>query len=202
MKSTHSFLKKTLILSMLIVVLSSCKNDDSLNIINDFSGYYRIVSINSSVPIDCNNDGIKSNNYLQEISSGYRLNNEIVNGFFNIDDPWFFVEVRPTKSNNNYAKLIAFNFPYQSILFQNDNPLLPLLGWYSSGLINYSYEFMESGEVKIKDNNPEFQAKIANNLTVKRKDKMQFELDMSIKLFDFVSKSWVESRVKVVYKKN
>jgi hypothetical protein len=202
MKHTHSFLKKILIISLLIVGLSSCNKDDSIEI-NDFSGYYKIVSINSSIPVDCNNDGIKSNNYLQEISSGYRLNNEVVNGFFNTDDPHFFVEARPIKSNrDNYAKLIAFNFPYQSILFQNDNPQLPLLGWYSRGLINYSYEFMENGEVKIKDGNPEFQTKIANNLIVKRKSKTEFELNVDIKLFDFVSKNWIESRVRVNYKKS
>ena len=202
MKHTHSFLKKILIISLLIVGLSSCKKDDSVEI-NDFSGYYKIVSINSSIPIDCNNDGIKSNNYLQEIASGYRLNNEVVNGFFNMDDPHFFVEARPIKSNGgNYAKLIAFNFPYQTILFQNDNPQLPLLGWYSRGLINYSYEFMENGEVKIKDGNPKFQTKTASNLSVKRKSKTEFELNGDIKLFDFVSKIWIESRVRVNYKKN
>jgi hypothetical protein len=203
MKNTSFPLKKILILSLLIVGLLCCKKDDSADIINDFSGYYKIVSINSSISIDCNNDGIKSNNYLQAISSGYRLNNEVVSGFFDIDNPRFFVEARPIRSNgDNYAKLIAFNFPHQSIMFLNDNPQLPFLGWYSSGLINYSYEFVDNGEIKIKDGNPEFQTKTANNLTVKRKNKTEFELNMDIKLFDFVSKKWVESKVKVDYKKN
>jgi hypothetical protein len=202
MKHTHAFFKKALVLLFLIIGLLGCKKDDSVEMINDFSGYYKIISINSSIPIDCNNDGIKSNNYLQEISSGYRLNNEVVNGFFNIDNPRFFVEVRPLYYQNNYAKLIAFNFPYQSILFQNDNSQLPFLSWYNSELINYSYEFLDDGEVKIIANNPEFSNKIANNLTIKRKDKTEFELNMAIKLFDFVDKNWVESNVKVNYKKN
>ncbi|MEY4540719.1 MAG: hypothetical protein RLZZ306_2476 [Bacteroidota bacterium] len=201
MKNTSSFFKKPLIISLLIVGLSSCKKDDSVEI-NDFSGYYKIVSINSSIPIDCNNDGIKSNNYLQEISSGYRLNNEIVNGFFSIDNPRFFVEVRPLYYQNNYAKLIAFNFPHQYIMFLNDNSQLPFLSWYSSELINYSYEFINDGEVKIIANDPEFSKKIANKLTIKRKDKTEFELNMNMQIFDFVSKNWIESSIRVRYRKN
>lgn len=202
MKNRKLSLKKLLLFPAIFIGLSNCQKDDSAEI-NDFSGYYKIVSINSSIPIDCNNDGIKSNNYLQEISSPHRLNNEFSDGFFRVDNPRFFVEVRPTKSNgDNYAKRIAFNFPHQYIMFINDNSEMPFLSFYSSELINYSYEFMENGVVKIKDGNPEFQTKTANNLTIQRKDKIEFELNMNKKIFDFVTKKWVESNIRVKYKRS
>jgi hypothetical protein len=201
MKNKKSFFLKIVIGIFLITGFSDCQKDNSEEIINEFSGRYTIVSIMSSIAIDCNNDGIKSNDYLQEISSGHTTDNKVNEGFFRIDNPRFFVEARPLSYHTNNAQLIAFNFPDQHILFLNENPQLPILGWYNISLINYRYEITDNKEIKIIDGNPKIQQKIANNLTVKRISKTVFELELNKKVFDFVSKTWKESIFKAKYKK-
>ena len=62
------YLTKFTLIILSIVMISCNSNDDEIGI-NDFKGFYKIKSISSSLPIDLNNDGLKSNDCLQEIKS-------------------------------------------------------------------------------------------------------------------------------------
>src|SRR5699024_3724334 len=117
------FTKFTLII--LSIVMISCNSNDDETEINDFKGLYKIKTISSSLPIDLNNDGLNSNDYLQEIKSNYiSYNGEIIDYGYNNELVHNFAEAGPTEYQSNNTQFLDIKFPYQRIdsIYQgNDN---------------------------------------------------------------------------------
>ena len=108
---------KNLQLLPFLLLLISCTSDKDENLVNDFRGYYKITSIVSETPIDLNNDGLKSNNILEEISSPHTTLNGVYPNFYNAENGNNFAEVRPLVEQSNSTQFISFNFPEQYISY-------------------------------------------------------------------------------------
>jgi len=195
---------KKLLLIPFLIFLTSCNSDKDENLVNDFRGYYKITSIISETPIDLNNDGYKSNNILEEISSPHTTLNGVYPNFYNAEHGNNFAEVRPLVEQFNATQFIFFNFPEQTISYLNDDLELniPLLMHYTTSMNgDFTYEFMNQNEIKISDNNPEWNSKFGEIKSFTRIDKNNFEIDLNKKMFDFSSKKWMVLKVKAQYVK-
>lgn len=195
---------KNLQLLSFLLLLISCTSDKDENLVNDFSGYYKITSIVSETPIDLNNDGLKSNNILEEISSSHTTLNGVYPNFYNAENGNNFAEVRPLVEQSNSTQFIYFNFPEQYISYLNDDLELniPILMHYTTSMnIDYKYEFINQNEIKIINNNPEWNSQFGEIKSLTRIDKNNFEIDLDKKMFDFSSKQWMVLKVKAHYQK-
>jgi hypothetical protein len=196
-------MKKILLLTPFIFLIS-CSSDKIENAPNDFKGYYKVISITSETEIDLNNDGVKSLNILEEISSPHTTLNGVYPNLYNAENQDNYVEVRPADQQTNNAQLISFNFPEQSISYINNDMTLntPVLMEYASSLnINFYYEFIGSNEIKIIDKNREWNSKYGEIKNLTRTDKSNFELYLDKNMFDFSSKQWKSLKLKAKYKK-
>jgi hypothetical protein len=63
------------------------------------------------------------------------------------------------------------------------------------------YEFINQNEIRIIDNNPEWNSQFGAIKSLIRIDKNNFEIDLDKKMFDFSSKQWMDLKVKAQYKK-
>lgn len=195
---------KNLQLLPFLLLLISCTSDKDENLVNDFRGYYKITSIVSETPIDLNNDGLKSNNILEEISSPHTTLNGVYPNFYNAENGNNFAEVRPLVEQSNSTQFISFNFPEQYISYLNDDLELniPILMHYTKSMnIDYKYEFINQNEIKIINNNPEWNSQFGEIKSLTRIDKNNFEIDLDKKMFDFSSKQWMFLKVKAHYQK-
>ena len=195
---------KTILLYLSVIILISCNSDHDETIQNDFKGYYKITSIVSETEIDLNNDGIESLNILEEISSPHNTLNGIYPNFYNADNINNFAEVRPTIEQSNATQFISFNFPEQSISYLNDDLVLniPILMHYSTSMnVSIFYEFINQNEIKIIDNNKEWNSQFGEVKNLTRIDKSNFEVILDKKMFNFSSKQWLVLKLKAKYKK-
>jgi hypothetical protein len=186
------------------MLLTSCNSDKDENLVNDFRGYYKITSIISETPIDLNNDGLKSTNLLEEITSPHTTLNGVFPNFYNPENGNNFAEVRPLVGQSNSTQFIAFNFPEQSISYLNNDleMNIPILMHYSTSMnAGIVYEFINQNEIRIIDNNPEWNSQFGAIKSLIRIDKNNFEIDLDKKMFDFSSKQWTDLKVKAQYKK-
>jgi hypothetical protein len=195
---------KNLLLLPFLMLLTSCNSDKDENLVNDFRGYYKITSIISETPIDLNNDGLKSTNLLEEITSPHTTLNGVFPNFYNPENGNNFAEVRPLVGQSNSTQFIAFNFPEQSISYLNNDleMNIPILMHYSTSMnAGIVYEFINQNEIRIIDNNPEWNSQFGAIKSLIRIDKNNFEIDLDKKMFDFSSKQWMDLKVKAQYKK-
>ena len=184
------------------VLLFSCSNSENDFDTNDFKGLYKIQTISSSLPVDLNNDGFQSTNYLQEIKSDYLLfNGETVNYGYNNELPHNFAEARPTKNQTNNTKFLNINFPIQRIdsVFQgNDN--------YAT--INMEYVKLKTGLIyKLINNTIEIESDPFNDLAfynvsnfeIQRLTKDDFKIEFDYSVYDFSENNWIQTRLATHY---
>ncbi|WP_165040890.1 hypothetical protein [Dysgonomonas sp. ZJ709] len=195
---------KTIKFSSVIILFAaffiSCSDDNKDQVvIDEFAGYYKITAIESSIPIDMNNDGIKSNNVLMEISSRHAFNGEVISNFYNFNSFPSFAEVRPLPEQSNDARLIAFNYPYQILL--NEDEGNPVLMYYMKQFINYSYNLKPNNEIEVIDNNPDYHSEYGVINSASRIDENSFQVNLSTKLYDFEDRIWVEADIEISYAK-
>ncbi|RKM96888.1 hypothetical protein [Aquimarina sp. AD10] len=105
------------VLVFLSVIMIACNSSDEEIKINDFKGFYKIKSISSIIPVDLNNDGLKPNNYLQEIKSNYiSYNGEIITYAYTNELRHNFSEAKPTRyQSNNNTQFFDIRFPIKRI---------------------------------------------------------------------------------------
>lgn len=193
----------TLTLFTAAIMMNSCSNQDVPDT-NDFKGFYKITSISSSVQIDLNNDGIKTNDYLQEIKSGYtNYDGEIIDfGYDNNLSP-NFAEARPTNQQSNDAKLLDIRFPFQEIdsLHQGN-------GTYVK--VNMSYRNMNTGFIyKLTNSNVEIESDPFNHceyygiddFQINRLNQDEFETIFNFEVYDFNEDKWILTELKTKYQK-
>jgi len=199
-------MRNLLIIPLFFIIISCNTNNDNDIILNDFKGYYKVTSINSETEIDLNNDGIKSFNILEEISSPHTTLNGIFSNFYNAENPRRYAEVRPTiyQSKTADTQFISFNFPEQTISYLNNDLILniPLLMDYSTSMgPGIYYEFVNQNEIKIIDRYREWNSQFGEIKNLTRIDKTTFQINLDKIMFDFSSKQWKVLKLNATYKK-
>jgi len=200
MKNTISLLS-LIILSLFVV---SCTSDDNDIEVNDFKGYYKIKSISSSLPVDLNNDGLQTTDYLQEIKSIYiSYNGKEIDYRYDNEVRPNFAEARPTKNQTNNTPFLDIQFPTQRIdsIFQgNDN----------FAILNMEYTTMHTALIYKLTNNDiaietdpfdEFEYYGIKNFVITRINKAEFEISFDFKVYDFTESKWIETNLSSQYTK-
>lgn len=188
-------MKKFLLIILLIpIIFISCKDDDNTDSpFTDLSGKYKITSMQSSIPVDMNNDGIKSDDVLKEVTSPYIINETSNPG--------------PFYSNSNVTATVAYNkeknegsmfipYPFQFVIYDNGDS--PFLGFYVMQFIGFSYKLNLDDEMEVTDISTEHQFAdygVANS--AKKIDKDSFIVVISAKLYDFKEKKWIDADVEI-----
>lgn len=196
--------KLTLIILSILAI--SCNSDDNEIEINDFKGIYKIKSISSSLPIDLNNDGLKTTDYLQEIKSifikyngkehDFRYDNELSQNF---------AVARPTKRyKSNFTQFLDIRFPIQHIdsIFQgNDNFAITNMRY--DNIRTYFIYKLTNNDVEIeRDSAIEFEYYDITNFEISRINKDEFEISFDFKVYDFTENEWIETNLNSKYIKN
>lgn len=191
-------------LFVLTILTLSCSNNEYEIGLDDFSGVYKIQSINSSLTIDINNDGIKSNDYLQEIKSNYiSYNGELINYGYNNELKHNFAEARPTKFQSNSTKFLDIKFPIQRIdsIYQGNNNFVTMTMEYVKMNTAFIYELTNKNIKIASDPLNHFEYYNINNFAVNRLNKDEFEIQFNFKIYDFSEKDWIETNLKTRYLK-
>ena len=193
---------KNLLLLPFLLLLISCTSDKDENLVNDFSGYYKITSIVSETPIDLNNDGLKSQDFLQEIKTPFvKYDGELIDFMYNNESPYHFAEVRPLSNQSNSTKFLNISVPKQvidSIYLGNDTYVK----------MNMSYERMITYLIyKFTKDNIEIESKSLGdldiydikNFKISRINKFEFEIFFDFKVYDFTENEWIETTLNTTY---
>lgn len=181
----------------------ACEDEDKKEehqvdeLVREFGGRYKLSSIHAKDLMDLNNDGNTSNELLSELMTPHiDSNGEAHPLFFN--PVLHQAEVRPLAYHTVDMNYIAFNFPYQEI---SDIAGEPSLIFYKGEFINYSYQMHADNTVDIIDNNPEYSAPYGSIHSLKRIDEKRFAVEMTVKMFDYISKKQEFKDLTVVYSK-
>ncbi len=197
----HFFKLTFFVVSILMI---SCTNNDDEMEINDFKGFYKIKSISSSIEIDLNNDGLKSNDYLQEIKSNYiSYNGEIINYRYNNELRPNFAEARPTKYQSNNAQFLDIRFPIQRIdsIYQGNDDFVKMNMEYQKMYTGFIYKLTNNNIEIESDPFNQFKFYEINNFEISRRNKTEFEVIFDFKVYDFTENKWTETNLKAKYKK-
>ncbi|CAH8283665.1 hypothetical protein EV196_102526 [Mariniflexile fucanivorans] len=190
-----------IILSFIVV---SCSNNAEQTNTNDFAGYYKINSISSSLQIDLNNDGLKSNDYLQEIKSNYiSYDNEIINYGYDNELTHNFAEARPTKYQSNNAQFLDIQFPIQRIdsIYQGNDRFVKINMEYEKMYTGFIYKLTNDNIVIESDPFSHFEFYDINNFVINRLNNIEFEVIFDFKVYDFTENDWIETTLKARFEK-
>jgi hypothetical protein len=186
------------------MLFSSCESENEEVIINDFKGFYKIESISSTEFIDLNNDGLKSNDYLNEIKSiylsydgrqiDYKYDNELIQNF---------AEARPTPIQTNATQFLDIRFPSQRIdsIYQGNNTYTIMNIEYYNLTSSFLYKLTESDIEIESDPFNHFGFYGLGNFDINRLDTMRFEISFNYNIYDFTEKEWIETNLTTRYKK-
>jgi len=178
-------------------LLFGCQHDKSDSYETRISGYYKIVSMESTVEVDMNNDGIRSDDLYSEISSPYHPNDDDPVSFYDFEASPNFMEVRPLHYQTNNAKLIALNIPDQRIEEVTAGDFF--LSEYLHSFYAYRYELSEqSGKIELISHNTDF---IENGTLHDFELQADGSLVLNITkdIFDFVDSKWVTTNLTITY---
>ena len=169
---------------------------------NDFKGYYKIMRIASSLPIDLNNDGLKSNDYLNEIQSDYLLyNGETVNYNYNPNEIWNFASASPLSFQQNTTQFLNLNFPSQRIdsVYMGNDHYEKINMEYRKLATSYIYEIKNNNVFISSDPFEHLNFIGIKNLVLLRNSKNEFNATFDYKVFDFSDNEWMETQLNVSY---
>ncbi|HEY3403952.1 MAG TPA: hypothetical protein VGK59_11225 [Ohtaekwangia sp.] len=181
------------------IVLPGCQSDKQDSFETAISGYYKIVSIESTVEADLNNDGIRSEDLYDEISSLHYTPGQEPTSFYDFESIQNYMEVRPLPDQTNDAKLIALNIPDQQI--DNATSGEAFLSEYSHSFIAYQYELSDrSNKIELKNNNVGLSEE-GTILDFELQPDGFLKLEMTKEVFDFVDLAWIETDLTIIYQK-
>lgn len=190
---------------ILIVLMVSCSNNEDETELNDFKGLYKIKSIKSNLPIDLNNDGIKSFDYLKEIKSKYiAYDGRIIDYMYNNELQHNFAEARGTAvQQSNRTQFLDIAFPIQRIdsLFQGKNSFVKLNMEYSTIVTGFIYKLIDNNIEIESDPFDDFKFYDIKNFEITRINKLEFEVAFDFKVYDFKENDWIETRLITNYDK-
>jgi hypothetical protein len=182
-----------------VSLLTGCSADKNDSPETPISGYYKIVSIESSTEVDMNNDGIRSDDLYQEISSPHKTPDNQEIPFYDFESQGNYMEVRPLDYHTNNVKLISLNVPEQSMDELTWGEFY--LRFYFHAFTNYSYKLNDrSGNIELIKNNIEFiENGSLNNFELQTDGTLK--LEMTKELFDFADSKWIQADVTIIYEK-
>lgn len=192
-------MSKFLILIFSLLLLIGCKKDSIISIQDSFPGYYKAIKITSTIPVDLNNDGLKSTNIYMEISKPFIGPNNQAISLYNFASSSNYMEVRPLSYHQNSGKLIAFNFPHQDISYLSNG--IPFLMWYTNEFIAFSYEFKNNHSITVTSTNPEYTNRIGEIDSLILKENGVVLVSLKENVFDFVDRAWQKIDITVEYSK-
>lgn len=190
---------------ILLVLMTSCSNNEDEMKLNDFKGFYKIKSIRSNFPIDLNNDGIKSFDYLKEIKSNYiAYDGRIIDYMYNNELQHNFAEARgAVVQQSNNTQFLDIAFPIQRIdsLFQGNNSFVKLNMEYRAIVTGFIYKLIDNNIEIESDPFDDFKFYDINNFEITRINKFEFEVAFDFKVYDFKENDWIEIRLITKYYK-
>jgi hypothetical protein len=180
-------------------LLTGCFNDKNDSFETPISGYYKITSFESTTEVDMNNDGIRSKDLYEEVSSLHKTPDNQQVSLYDFQSRPNYMEVRPLVDQTNNAKLISLNVPEQRIDDLTSGQLYP--GDYLHSFINYSYELNDrSNKIELINNNKEYlEMGALNNFELQKNGSLK--LEMTKELFAFVGSKWIQAEVTIIYQK-
>lgn len=194
----------TLVFFGVMILFFSCSKNEGEVLVNDFGGYYKIKSISSNIPIDMNNDGIKSTDYLQEVKSDYILfNGEVMNFGYDNELRHNFAEARPTKYQSTNAKYLDIRFPIQKIdsIYQGGNNFITLNMEYIKIPTFLSYSLSQNNVEIDSDlyNYDQLEFYNVRNFEIQRISKNEFQIKFDYLVYDFFQNDWIDTNLTAEY---
>ncbi|WP_029903576.1 hypothetical protein [Prevotella sp. 10(H)] len=184
------------------IFLISCSNNEADNnpdFDNTFPGYYKIVSITSERGIDMNNDGRETIDLISEMRNYKDITVTLFPLTFDPDSPGNYAEIRPLPGSANNVRLIDFRYPYQVFVNEEEGDYTTLT--YLDRFTNYSYDYDSDKQIKIIDNNSEFNSKYGKVNSLMRINEDSFKVDLTINIYNFKKKAWAEENLDIIYTK-
>ena len=191
---------KNLILLLLVsLVLQSCFSNSNPPI-NTLGGWYTLTSVSSDTPVDLNNDGVRSADFLKELTARYYTPTQSTSlSMFTPTGSLYNAEIRPHTSNQTTYPNINFNFPHQSIDSTSLANRTYFLHFYQPVFEGFTYEIQNGRSIKLIDKLLTNKEKIGTVTHLERINSDSFELTMDKKVFDFADKKWKTAHLKAIY---
>lgn len=178
---------------LLTLFLWNCGDStDTDSQLDAYAGNYQIVSFRSDIPVDLNNDGITSQELVNEINS------------FSSND----LEIRPTDLQSNPTQLALFFFPKTWITFDDPGSPEGHIEFLDYGF-STTYHF-DNNAFYLEDKSYEEEALIDNieshravTLTTDLHviDGRHLGLSISKEYYDFNANEWVRLAINLIYEK-
>ena len=188
-----------LLLSFTLFFVMACE-DESNNKIPSIAGYYQVESLRTDQQVDLNNDGIASEDLMVQISESNFITQHVFDG------PDSYLEIRPTKHNDNFNQLMFIPFPNPVVTFTNSNSsngAVSYLNNYLNG-VGYEYSYNEETKViyldrtKVDQDTEEQWGKLVE---AKQIEKDKLELLVSKNYYDFKTAKWLKLQITGIYVK-
>jgi len=195
--------KKYVVLSFLVLALVACSTSNKDVHSNDFIGYYKLQTISSSIAVDMNNNGIKTNNYLEEIKADYiNYNGEVINFGYDNELRHNYASVGPPENLPGFAGFLDIRFPIQRIdsVFQGNDTYVTINTEYRKMTTGFIY-IISVDTVEIEDAMNHFEYFDINNFSINRLNTDAFEILFDFKVYDFTENDWVTTELYATYLK-
>lgn len=187
------------ILLFLTLLILSCQSSEQENTSyrTVISGTYMVSKISSNVKVDMNNDGVKTNDMLDEISY-YNINGSkvlMVNFKSN-----FHAEIRPLNYQNSSAKILDFGFPHQ-YLFQEKNSINEyVLMDNLKSFVGYEYE-LKGDKILLNSYIGDYNNQFGEIISCEKRENNSVVLSIKKWIFDFKDQEWKIIPMEITYQK-
>lgn len=192
----------TLVSTILFV---ACNKEEEATDNNNFKGIYKITAISSSVAVDINNDGLTSNNFLEEISTPY-INDDGTESahLYDSNDRTNYADVKPLYCGCKNRTFINLRFPIQEIdstLVSNNTYTYKTVEYKR---MNTDIKYAIAGDQVTID-----QASLGDwmgtyafsNFAFNCVNRNVFEVSFDYKVLDYAQNQWVQTNLKTTYQR-
>ena len=192
-------MKTFFLLLVVSLMLQSCFSNSN-SPVNTLGGWYTLTSISSDTPVDLNNDGVRSLDFLGELTARYYDHTQQATiPMFASMGSVYNAEIRPHASNQNKTPSIDFNFPHQAIDSTSLSNRTYFLHWYQPAFEGFTYEIQKDRSIKLIDKLAADKEKIGTVTHLEPINSDSFELTIEKKVFDFADKRWKIVQLKAIY---
>lgn len=178
-----------------VVFFTSCNDDESVKS-EYYHTEYNVVAMQSSVPVDMDNDGIKSKDVLKEVNSNLKINKSSDTKFHFIPAGTATVVYYESKNEGN----MMIPYPFQHILNPNEDSAA--LGFYVTQFIGFSYQLNGDYEIEITEVSTEHQfSDYGVAKSARWMDKDSFSVTITARIYDFKENKWIDTDVEILCQK-
>ena len=192
-------MKTFFLLLVVSLMLQSCFSNSN-SPVNTLGGWYTLTSISSNTPVDLNNDGVRSLDFLGELTARYYDHTQQATiPMFASTGSIYNAEIRPHAGNQTRYPSINFNFPHQSIDSTSLTNRAYFLHFYQPVFEGFTYETQKDQQIKLIDKLAADKEKIGTVTHLEPINSDSFELTIEKKVFDFADKRWKIAHLKAIY---